>query len=225
MARELHDHFFHRAKREGLRSRAAYKLLEIDERRRVLEPGDAVLDCGAAPGSWCQVAAGVVGPEGAIVGIDLQRIEPIPSEVPITLLQGDLETARDDELLTPIRPGREQFDVVLSDMAPSTIGDRTADHHRSVRLCELVLDRAAGLLRPGGRLVMKVLEGEAYPGLIERTRGCFARVRGFRPRASRAVSTEMFVIAHGFEPGDAGGAASRPTDAGSPPPPSPGWGD
>jgi 23S rRNA (uridine2552-2'-O)-methyltransferase len=193
--RDLHDHYFRQAKREGYLSRAAYKLIEIDDRKKLLRRGDRVLDCGCAPGSWLQVAAKRVGPRGRVVGIDLQPCAASARSSNVTILQGDLREV-DPEKLLEIAGGR--FDVVLSDMAPSTSGDRTIDHHQSIRLCEAVLDLSGAVLRPGGKLAMKVFEGEAYPELLQRMRGMFERVKGFKPPASRSVSTEMYVIAEGM---------------------------
>lgn len=220
MPRELHDHYFKQAKRDGYRSRAAYKLIEIDERRSVLSKGSRVLDCGAAPGSWIQVVVKRIGPRGRIVGIDLQPLDHGLASDSVTILEGDLRETPAATLLEPI--GGARFDVVLSDMAPNTTGDRTIDHHGSIRLCQAVLDRCRDVLADGGNLVMKVLEGEAYPELIERTRKAFEKVKGFKPKASRGDSTEMFVIAHGYR-----GAASDPVieDVALPKKrPSAGWG-
>jgi 23S rRNA (uridine2552-2'-O)-methyltransferase len=202
MARELHDHYFKQAQREGYRSRAAYKLMEIDERRSVLQRGDAVLDCGCAPGSWLQVAAERIGPKGVVVGIDLKPVEAIdfPEKrirhvAPVHILQGDLRDVDAETLTTHLAARRhDRFDVLLSDMAPYTTGDRTMDHHRSVRLCDAMLDRAADLLCEGGNLVMKVFEGEVYADLLARTRIRFAEVKGFKPKASRNESTEMYIV-------------------------------
>jgi 23S rRNA (uridine2552-2'-O)-methyltransferase len=209
MSRELQDHYFKEAKRSGYRSRAAYKLLEIDDRKKVLAKGAAVLDCGAAPGSWVQVAAERVGPKGRVVGIDLKHVEPLQKFGNVTLIEGDLREIAASELLAPIRPGEDgkRFDVILSDMAPNTTGDRTIDHHQSVRLCHALLDRCGELLRPGGHLVMKVFEGEAYPDLLARMREAFGTVKGFKPKASRTISREMYVVAQSFS-----GASLREDD-------------
>ena len=189
--RVLHDHFFREAKRNGYRSRAAYKLLEIDDKRDILRKRDYVLDLGAAPGSWLQVASKCVGPRGKVIGVDLKEIDNLQLDN-VTTMQEDvselsLDTFGDDTL----------FDVILSDMAPNTTGNRTIDHHCSVRLCHTALDIAATLLRPKGNLVMKVLEGEAYKELLDRCENCFAVAKGFNPKASRAISTEMFVVCTG----------------------------
>ena len=220
--RDLQDFYFKEAKREGYRSRAAYKLTELDDRRRLLNRGDRVLDCGCAPGSWLQVIAKRVGPRGVAVGIDLKPITPPLQEENVFTIEGDLRTCETELLLG--EGGR--YDVVLSDMAPNTTGDRTIDHHGSIRLCHTVVDRLPDLLRPGGRLAMKVLEGEAYPELLDRLKASFGKVKGFKPKASRAISTEIFVAAHDYQLEEATDGAGD-VDHAVPPkrrPPTTGWG-
>jgi len=198
MAREIQDHYFRQAKRDGYLSRAAYKLIEIDDRKGVLRQGDCALDCGAAPGSWTQVALNRVGRDGCVVAVDLQPIRA-NGDPRLNALQADLNEL-DATVLTGAIPNRRDglFDVVLSDMAPKTTGDKLVDHFGSIRLCEAVLDRLPGVLRPGGRVVMKVFEGEAYPDLLQRCKELFEKAKGFRPKASRTESTEMFIIAEGY---------------------------
>ena len=247
MARELHDHYFREAKREGYLSRAAYKLIEIDTRKGLLRRGDCVLDCGAAPGSWLQVASKRVGPHGLVVGIDRRPIDHVFELDNVRCVHADLEEVETDLLLSYLaddkRPGPsstaaaadssgpasgKRFDVILSDMAPDTSGDHTADHFASARLCHAVLDRCGDLLAEGGRLALKVLEGESYAELLDRCRVLFEKVKGFVPKASRHKSTEIYVIAWGFrgrgaaEADLSGRAAAQPL-----PPPRPrstGWG-
>ena len=221
--RVLHDEFFRRAKAEGYLARSAYKLLEIQERRAVLGASMAVLDLGCAPGSWLQVAAQAVGPGGVVVGFDLS---PVRAEVPgwVVARVGDVLALPASGLLEPLVQRRGPgvlYDAVLSDMAPNTSG--AGDHFRSVRLCEAILERLPGLLRPGGSLVYKVFEGEQYPDLLARTGAMFARCKGLKPRATREVSTEIYVVAGGYEP--ALRHTSRPGGI-APPPPGPGrgWG-
>ena len=217
--RDVQDHWFREAKRQGYRSRAAFKLIEIDERRKVIARGDVVLDAGAAPGSWSQVAAKRVGPRGRVVAVDLKKIDThlMPDE--IELIEGDL---RDFD---PASVGVDIFDVLLSDMAPDTTGDPFGDHHRSVRLCHDLLDRARLWLRPGGNLVMKVFEGEAYRDLLDRTAGMFEKSKGFKPKASRGESVEMFVTGLGHRPEAEVGSPDDPHLLAPPrPKPSPGWG-
>ena len=217
--REVQDHWFREAKREGYRSRAAYKLIEIDDRRRVLRRGDVVLDAGAAPGSWCQVAARRVGPRGRVVGVDLKRMDRHLMPDHVELVEGDLRA------FEPTAVGIDRFDVMLSDMAPDTTGDTFGDHHRSVRLCHELLDRAGRWLRPGGNLVMKVFEGEAYRDLLDRAGNLFEKAKGFKPKASRGESVEMFVVCLGHRPetdpdrGDDSDVLAPPR-----PIPRPGWG-
>lgn len=196
--RVLHDPFFKLAKAEGYAARSAYKLKGIQERYRVLRPGDKVCDLGCAPGSWLQVAAELVGPSGLVVGIDL---------TPVTIaLPGNARAAVADAFkVTPAEllglagapdPGRDRFDCVLSDMAPSTVGH--GDDLRSVTLCRRVLEVLPTLLRHGGNLVMKVLEGGEYPALLRETHGLFQFVKGYRPEATREVSREIFIVAERF---------------------------
>ena len=195
--REVQDHYFKQARREGYRSRAAYKLTEIDDRKKVIRRGARALDVGAAPGSWCQVLARRVGPKGSVVGFDLKPIDPSGLDAHVRVLEADANTIGLEEL------GGHAFDVIVSDMAPDTTGDPFGDHHRSVRLCELILSRAATWLKPGGNLVMKVFEGEAYRNLLDTTAEVFEKAKGFKPAASRAESVEMFIVAHGYKgPGD-----------------------
>ena len=241
MAREIQDHYFRQAKREGYLSRAAYKLIEMDDRRSILHKGDCVLDCGCAPGSWLQVAARRIGPGGLVVGIDLKPIRhrfDEPGAAPVHVVECDLREIDAAELLRFIAPAEApggapepdaasapRFDVVLSDMAPNTTGERVIDHHQSIRLAEAVLERCVELLRPGGRMVMKVLEGEAYPDLLTRTGRLFASARGFRPKASRKMSTEIYVIGHGYR-AEAGAEDLAQRSEHEPPKrrPSTGWG-
>lgn len=214
MTREIHDHYFHQAKRDGYLSRAAYKLIEIDDKRRLLKPGDRVLDCGAAPGSWMQVAArrvgGRVAGRGVVVGIDLQPISfgmrtgrnHGSDGAVVHAVQGDFTTIDPAELLRLAGAEPRGFDVILSDMAPNTTGDPRGDHHRSVRLCHALLDRCPVLLRPGGSVVMKVFEGSDYRDLLDRTKGLFDECRGFKPKASRSESVEIYIIGQGYRSSD-----------------------
>lgn len=192
--REVQDHFFKRARAEGYRSRAAYKLLGINNKRKLLSLGDRVLDCGAAPGSWLQVASKLVGPRGSVLGVDLTEISPHGLADNVELLCADVLE------LTLEQIGGEPFDVVLSDMAPSTTGTPSADHHRSAHICEGLLDRLNDWLKPGGNFVMKTYEGERSPDLLAAVRERFERPKGFKPPASRSESVEFFLVGHGFQP-------------------------
>lgn len=221
--RTLHDRYFRQAKAEGYAARSAYKLKELNERRRVLPKGGRVLDLGCAPGAWLQVAAEAVGERGRVVGLDLKpvRIELPPSVV--TLVGDAFET----DPATLIEAGGGRFDCVLSDMAPDTSG--AGDHFRSVRLCRRVLEILPGLLAPGGSLAMKVFEGEEYPALLRETGALFGEARGLKPKATRDVSREMYIIATGYAGGDGDegrrGTRDRHAVAPAPPRPGKGWGD
>jgi 23S rRNA (uridine2552-2'-O)-methyltransferase len=232
--RELHDRYFRQAKREGYLARSAYKLIEIDDKRRLIRKGDRVIDLGCAPGSWLQVAAERTGSRGYVVGIDLKPVSG-PFARNVRTVVGDF-TEIDPALLLD-REGR-LANVVLSDMAPNTSGH--GDHFMSVRLCDQILDRLPMLLRKGGSFAMKVFEGEAFPPLLERTRRMFHDVKVIKPRATREVSREVFVTAKRYKPpvvegerpnedaehdapADRGAPASRRGD--EPPPPPPGWFD
>ncbi|MFI4897040.1 MAG: RlmE family RNA methyltransferase [Phycisphaerales bacterium JB059] len=195
--RVLHDEYFRRAKAEGFLARSAYKLLELNEKKRLMKRGDRVLDLGCAPGSWLQVCRRLVGAKGVVVGIDLQEVEHA-FEPNVHVIRGDLTEFAPGDLLG--ESGR-RFDCVVSDMAPPTTGH--GDHFRSVRLCEAILDRLPVLLREGGNLAMKVFEGEAHPELVRLTGTMFDEARSFKPRASRDVSRETYVVGKGYR----GGAA------------------
>jgi 23S rRNA (uridine2552-2'-O)-methyltransferase len=191
--RVLHDQFFRKAKEEGYLARSAYKLTEINQKKRLFGRGSRVLDLGCAPGAWVQVALEIVGPRGVVVGIDLKEVrERFPENAHV--LQGDIY-ATPAEVLTG--ESGVKFDAVLSDMAPDTTGH--GDHFLSVRLCRRVLELLPGLLRPGGNLVMKVFEGEEYAPLLRETEKLFRVVKGFKPKASREVSREMYVVGEGYK--------------------------
>lgn len=192
--RKLHDRYFKQAKAEGYVARSAYKLLEINEKFRIVRVGDRVLDLGCAPGSWMQVAAKTVGGRGLVVGVDLQAVGPNVAPGARTV-QGDIFKV---EPATLLELSGSLFNVVLSDMAPATTGH--GDDFLSVRLCRRVLEILPPLLSPGGSLAMKVLEGEEFPELLREVRALFARVKGFKPDSSRDVSREMFIVAGGYRP-------------------------
>ena len=214
--REIHDHWSREAKRKGYRSRAAFKLMQIDDRRSILKKGDQVLDLGCAPGSWLQVIAQRVGPKGRGWGIDLKEV---PGGLPenVTALLGNAEDPSGAGV-----PRDVQFDVILSDMMPSTTGSRDTDHFRSVAVCELAMDLCPQWLRSEGTLVMKILEGSSMPQLLADARARFGKVKPFKPEASRKESTEIFIIAQGSK----GPPQGEPDDvivAPGPPPVPEGW--
>ncbi len=185
--RKLHDRYFKQAKAEGYVARSAYKLIEINEKRRLVRRGDRVLDLGCAPGSWLQVVEKVIGTKGAAVGIDLQEVRQTFGPA-VRVLRGDAFTVSATDLLGP----GERFDVVLSDMAPNTTGH--GDDHLSARLCRRVLELLPDVLAPGGNLLMKVLEGADMPDLLRETRAVFLDSGATKPAASRDVSREIFIF-------------------------------
>jgi 23S rRNA (uridine2552-2'-O)-methyltransferase len=190
------DKFFRRAKAEGYRARSAYKLLEICEKHGLLRPGQAVLDLGAAPGSWSQVIAERVGGTGRVVAIDLQPIGPIPG---VRSFVGDI---RDAAILERARQelGRPA-DVVLSDVAPQASGILVVDQARAIELAQSALAAAADALRPNGSFVVKVFRGEDFDRFLAEVRRRFRKVNVVIPEATRAESREAFVVARGFTGG------------------------
>jgi 23S rRNA (uridine2552-2'-O)-methyltransferase len=196
LERQLNDPYVARAKREGLRSRAAYKLLEIDEKYRLLKPGQRVVDLGAAPGGWSQLAAKRVGGaegRGRVVGIDLLPVDPLPGAEFIVLDFLD-ETA--PALLVERLGG--PADIVLSDMAANATGHRKTDHLRIMGLAEAAAAFARDILAPGGAFLAKVLQGGTEAALLADLKRDFAAVRHVKPSASRADSAELYVLATGF---------------------------
>jgi 23S rRNA (uridine2552-2'-O)-methyltransferase len=196
LERQLNDPYVAQAKRDGYRSRAAYKLIEIDERYGLLKPGLRVADLGAAPGGWSQVAAKKVGAEqgsGKVVAIDLLAMDPVPG-VHFEVL--DFLTAEAPERLKAMLGG--SADLVLSDMAANTTGHKKTDHLRIVGLVELVVEFAAEVLAPGGSLLCKVFQGGTEGDVLRRLKAEFKAVHHVKPKASRAGSAELYVLASGF---------------------------
>jgi 23S rRNA (uridine2552-2'-O)-methyltransferase len=209
LERQLNDPYVARAKREGYRSRAAYKLLELDDRFGFLKPGAAVVDIGAAPGGWTQVAAErVKAPEkGRVVAIDLLPMDPVPG---VDILHMDFMAEGAEAALKEAIPGGA--DVVLSDMAASATGHRRTDHWKIMGLAEAAADFARDVLKPDGAFVAKVLRGGSENELLTALKRNFREVRHVKPPASRADSAELYVVALGFR----GTAASEGTIESSP---------
>ena len=189
------DVFYSRAKNAGYRSRAAFKLLQLAERGRLLHPGDHVVDLGAWPGGWLQVAAQLVGPSGKVVGVDLQPIEPLPQRNVVTLV-GDIGNEATQHNVARACQGR--VDVILSDLAPKLSGIRARDEARAQALAEVALAFAEKLLRPGGTLVVKLFMSEDLPQYVNQLHLRFGDVRTSRLEASRKGSAEVYVVARGF---------------------------
>lgn len=201
LERQLNDPYVHKAKREGYRSRAAFKLLEIQEKHRFLKPGGRVADLGAAPGGWSQVAATIVGAtegRGRVVGIDILEMDPVPG---VTLLHMDFLDETAPERLKAELGG--SADVVLSDMAANTTGHKKTDHLRTMGLVETALAFAVEVLAPGGVFLAKVLQGGTANELLAELKRNFRDVKHIKPPASRADSSELYVLALGFRGRDA----------------------
>ncbi|AZL15231.1 RlmE family RNA methyltransferase [Rickettsiales endosymbiont of Stachyamoeba lipophora] len=198
LERQLNDPFVQQAKIDGYRSRAAYKLIQINEKFGLLHPGQLVIDLGAAPGGWTQVAAKSLNPSKTpsshIIGIDLQPMEPMADA---TIILGDFNDLEVYEQLIEQMHGRKA-DVILSDMASPACGNSQVDHDRIIVLCEMVFDFAYKYLNHGGSVVVKVLRGGTEQELLTKIKHTFEIVKHFKPDASRKDSAEMYLVAQGF---------------------------
>jgi 23S rRNA (uridine2552-2'-O)-methyltransferase len=194
MQRHVNDEFVKRSKRDGYRSRAAYKLLEIQDKDGLLQSGQVVVDLGAAPGGWSQIAADLVGSKGDVIAFDILAMDPLPG---VSFIQGDF---REDEALRGLEAlldGR-QVDLVISDMAPNVSGVAAVDQPRSMHLCELALDFCTQHLRPGGAFVCKVFHGEGFDAWMREVKSHFGRAVTRKPKASRANSREVYLVAGNY---------------------------
>lgn len=194
LERQLNDPYVAAAKAKGYRSRAAFKLKELDQRFHILRRNARVLDLGAAPGGWSQVARERVGDEGKIVAADILEMEPIPG---VDILQLDMLDEQAPDLLKQTLGG--EADVVLTDMASPTTGHRMTDHIRTLALFEAALDLAIEVLRPGGAFVGKVFQGGATNEVLNKVKKHFSDVKHVKPPASRAESVELYLVAMGFK--------------------------
>ena len=206
--------YYRQAKKEGYRARSAYKIQQIHERFTVVRKGEAVADLGAAPGGWSQVLVELVGPEGLVVGVDLQRIKPIQGAV---FVQGDFtQRATHDKLAKLLaEKGRSALDAVVSDMAPDMSGNYEVDQFRSIHLCEMALDFTDKHLRIGGAFVCKVFEGADFPQFRAEVKRRFKRMHQYHPAASRKSSSEVYLVGKHYlgAKGKAGEAAADEDDA------------
>jgi 23S rRNA (uridine2552-2'-O)-methyltransferase len=193
------DHYSRQAKKDGFPARSAYKLQEIQKKFNIIRKGDQILDLGCAPGSWLIFAAKTTGPKGRVTGIDLK---PVTVRLPeqAKALTGDVREL-DDAAWE--KPGRA-FDVVLSDMAPATTGNRVVDAARSLGLCETALDIAQQRLRIGGSFVCKIFQGGDVNAFLDEVRKRFNKCKTFKPRSSRKASKEIFIIGFGKKPSKKG---------------------
>lgn len=191
MKEHLDDHYVKQAQKDGYRARAAYKLLEINEKTSIIKKGMTVVDLGSAPGSWSQVAGKLVGERGSLIASD---ILPMDALADVTFIKGDFrEASVFDAIMSEV--GDRQVDVVLSDMAPNTAGNSAVDQPRMMYLCELAVEFALATLPEGGALIMKVFQGAGTQELRQQMQSSFSKVRSIKPAASRARSKEMFWIA------------------------------
>ncbi|PRD33250.1 UNVERIFIED_CONTAM: ftsH [Trichonephila clavipes] len=193
MREHLDDPFVKKAQKEGYRARAAYKLLEIQEKYKMIKPGMTVVDLGAAPGSWSQIAGKLVGSNGLVIASDILPMDALPD---VTFLQGDFREEEVFEKLLNILNGR-QVDVVISDMAPNTSGNRAVDQPRQIYLCELALDFAQKVLGPNGQFIVKVFQGSGFDEFRKQVVDSFDVLKTAKPEASRARSKEVFLIGQG----------------------------
>jgi 23S rRNA (uridine2552-2'-O)-methyltransferase len=208
LERQLNDPYVEAARREGYRSRAAFKLKEIDDKHRILKPGSVIVDLGAAPGGWSQVAAERTGLKsgrtGHVIAVDIAAMEPLAG---VSVLHLDFLSPEAPRAILAALEGRG-VDGVLSDMAGSTTGHRETDHLRIMGLAEAAAEFAGEVLKPGGFFLCKVLQGGTARALLESLKKSFASVKHVKPKASRSDSAELYVLATGFR--------ARSGDAASP---------
>lgn len=189
------DEYVLKARREGYRSRAVYKLIEMQEKDQLLKPAMTVIELGAAPGGWTQYIVQKIGKKGKVIALDLLPIDPIPG---VEFIQGDFREDGPYNTLLKTLEGRE-VDLVLSDMAPNISGVDAVDQPRSMYLAELAFDYSKQVLKPGGGLLFKTFQGEGYDVLLKTLRTSFAKVVTRKPKASRARSREVYVLATNFK--------------------------
>ncbi len=193
--RHVNDDYVKRSIKDGYRSRAVYKLIELNDKAQFIKPGQTIVDLGAAPGGWLQVASRIVGENGKVIGLDLLEIDPL---VDVEFIQGDF---REDEVLQKLQNllHGEKIDLVLSDMAPNMSGMSAVDQPRAMYLCDLALHFALEHLKPGGWFVTKVFQGEGFEDFLKEVRQHFSRVSMKKPKASRPKSREMYLVAGNFK--------------------------
>ena len=186
----VNDHYVHMAKKDGYRARAAYKLLEINEKDKIIKPGTVLADLGSAPGSWSQVAAKLAGGTGKVFALDILPMEPIAG---VDFIQGDFRESTVLAEFEQLLAGRP-LDLVICDMAPNMAGNAVVDQTRSIYLCELALDFAAEHLKPGGTFLVKVFQGSGFQEFQAAMKSVFAAVATRKPEASRNRSNEIYLL-------------------------------
>ncbi|WP_415757994.1 23S rRNA (uridine(2552)-2'-O)-methyltransferase RlmE [Pseudomonas sp. LT1P18] len=194
LKRHVNDPYVKQAQKDGYRSRASYKLLEVQEKYKLIRPGMSVVDLGAAPGGWSQVTSRLIGGQGRLIASDILEMDSIPD---VTFIQGDFTQ---DEVLAQILEavGNSQVDLVISDMAPNMSGTPEVDMPKAMFLCDLALDLAARILKPGGNFVIKVFQGEGFDAYVKDARQKFDKVQMIKPDSSRGSSREQYMLAWGY---------------------------
>jgi 23S rRNA (uridine2552-2'-O)-methyltransferase len=194
LKRHVNDPYVKQAQKDGYRSRASYKLLEVQEKYKLIRPGMSVVDLGAAPGGWSQVTSRLIGGQGRLIASDILEMDSIPD---VTFIQGDFTQ---DEVLAQILEavGNSQVDLVISDMAPNMSGTPEVDMPKAMFLCELALDLAARILKPGGNFVIKIFQGEGFDAYVKDARQKFDKVQMIKPDSSRGSSREQYMLAWGY---------------------------
>ncbi|MDR6950481.1 23S rRNA (uridine2552-2'-O)-methyltransferase [Pseudomonas sp. 2957] len=199
LKRHVNDPYVKQAQKDGYRSRASYKLLEIQEKYKLIRPGMSVVDLGAAPGGWSQVTSRLIGGQGRLIASDILEMDGIPD---VTFIQGDFT---EDSVLAQILEavGNSQVDLVISDMAPNMSGTPEVDMPKAMFLCELALDLAERILKPGGNFVIKIFQGEGFDVYLKDARKKFDKIQMIKPDSSRGSSREQYMLAWGYRGCDA----------------------
>ncbi|WP_085685616.1 MULTISPECIES: 23S rRNA (uridine(2552)-2'-O)-methyltransferase RlmE [unclassified Pseudomonas] len=194
LKRHVNDPYVKQAQKDGYRSRASYKLLEVQEKYKLIRPGMNVVDLGAAPGGWSQVTSRLIGGQGRLIASDILEMDSIPD---VTFIQGDFTQ---DEVLAQILEavGNSQVDLVISDMAPNMSGTPEVDMPKAMFLCELALDLAERILKPGGNFLIKIFQGEGFDTYLKDARKKFDKIQMMKPDSSRGSSREQYMLAWGY---------------------------
>lgn len=194
LKRHVNDPYVKQAQKDGYRSRASYKLLEVQEKYKLIRPGMSVVDLGAAPGGWSQVTSRLIGGQGRLIASDILEMDSIPD---VTFIQGDFTQ---DSVLAQILEavGNSQVDLVISDMAPNMSGTPEVDMPKAMFLCELALDLAERILKPGGNFVIKIFQGEGFDVYLKDARRKFDKIQMLKPDSSRGSSREQYMLAWGY---------------------------
>ncbi|MFJ2489512.1 23S rRNA (uridine(2552)-2'-O)-methyltransferase RlmE [Pseudomonas sp. NPDC087639] len=194
LKRHVNDPYVKQAQKDGYRSRASYKLLEVQEKYKLIRPGMSVVDLGAAPGGWSQVTSRLIGGQGRLIASDILEMDSIPD---VTFIQGDFT---EDAVLARILEavGNSQVDLVISDMAPNMSGTPEVDMPKAMFLCELALDLAERILKPGGNFVIKIFQGEGFDVYLKDARRKFDKIQMIKPDSSRGSSREQYMLAWGY---------------------------